>query len=79
MSDEPTYYFCETVTAGPVADWHIRKGTEAGPFFGGGADTPALCGRVVAWDLDVEINERQLDAGTCSKCRKLYEQRDDNE
>ena len=45
------YSFCETVTAGPLSRWHIRPLTRRGKLLGGGADTPALCGRKVSWDL----------------------------
>lgn len=47
------YSFCETVHA--VGPWHIRRLTEKGYCLGGGADTPALCGRKVAWDVSSRI------------------------
>jgi hypothetical protein len=46
-----TYSYCEPVTATGTSPWHIRRLTEAGRKLGGGADTPALCGREVSWDL----------------------------
>jgi hypothetical protein len=49
----PVYAECERVTAGPTSPTHIRQLTEKGRFPGGGADTPALCGAKVAWDLSV--------------------------
>jgi hypothetical protein len=42
--------FCERVTATATSPKHIRKLSERGLITGGGADTPALCGAVVAWD-----------------------------
>ncbi|WP_159599502.1 hypothetical protein [Agromyces humi] len=47
----PVYAYCETITAGPTTRNHIRPITEAGLKTGGGADTVAICGREVAWDL----------------------------
>jgi hypothetical protein len=46
----PGLALCERVTASPTSPHHIRQLTERGMFKGGGADTPALCGAVVAWD-----------------------------
>lgn len=66
------YSFCETAAATEHTAWHIRELTEKGKKFGGGADTPALCGRKVAWDLDVTITKRQLDNG-CRKCAEEYQ------
>lgn len=65
------YYFCEPVWATGVK-WHIRKEGAKGPMYGGGADTPALCGLEVAWDLEVEINDVQLDSIVCEECKKRY-------
>jgi hypothetical protein len=69
MSD---YSFCETTHAGPLSPWHIRELTMAGKKFGGGADTLALCGRKVAWDLEVIITPRHIADSTCSLCRASY-------
>jgi hypothetical protein len=50
--DKPLpFAFCEPVTAGSFSRWHIRPLTLQGRKEGGGADTPALCGQKVAWDL----------------------------
>jgi len=65
------YSFCETVTAGPNTPWHIRSLSEQGQKLGGGADTPALCGRKVAWDLAVEITESHL-THCCRRCQIEY-------
>ena len=66
------YSFCETVTAGPASRWHIRKLTSVGQKFGGGADTKALCGRTVSWDLKSTVEPKAaLDHG-CRECCEIY-------
>jgi len=67
------YSFCETVTASSVSPWHIRELTAVGRKLGGGADTLALCGREVSWDLSggVKIFEHRMRA--CSSCWIIYE------
>jgi hypothetical protein len=62
------YAFCETVHAGPLSKWHIRKLTEKGLKLTGGADTKSLCGIEVAWDLRVEITAHHLEKSACTKC-----------
>ena len=57
------YSFCETVTATGSSPWHIRKLSDNGPKYGGEADTPALCGRTVAWDVDCEMKEHVSSKG----------------
>jgi hypothetical protein len=66
------YAFCETVHASGITPWHIRPLTAAGKKLGGGADTPALCGRIVAWDLSVLIRTDSLES-VCPRCRAKYE------
>lgn len=66
------YSFCETATAGPRSKWHIRQLTEVGQKFGGGADTPSLCGRDVAWDLEVRLTLHHLQNNACPKCAERY-------
>jgi len=61
------YSFCETVTAGSRSRWHIRPLTEKGRKLGGGADTLALCGRKVSWDLNTPVTESQF-AHCCLTC-----------
>lgn len=61
------YAFCETITAGGASPWHIRKLSDRGPKYSGGADTPALCGREVAWDLRANITPFRI-ARCCRKC-----------
>lgn len=61
------FSFCETATATSSSPWHIRQLTEKGPKFGGGADSPALCGRQVAWDIDVPVAWQEMDH-CCHKC-----------
>lgn len=46
------YAFCERATAGPESPHHIRPLTDIGMKKSGGADTAALCGATVAWDVD---------------------------
>lgn len=67
----PEYSFCETATAGSLSRWHIRELTKIGRKTGGGADTPALCGRTVAWDLNAKISDRNLPEA-CPTCREAY-------
>jgi len=64
------YSFCESIAAGPNARWHIRPLTQRGKKLGGGADTPALCGCQVAWDIDVEITEHHLNH-SCPPCVEI--------
>ena len=65
------YSFCEAVTAGSNSKWHIRPLTTRGRMLGGGADTPALCGRQVSWDVRAQINELGLQ-GACPTCAWIY-------
>jgi hypothetical protein len=65
------YSFCETVTAAWHSKWHIRKLTSKGRKLSGGADTKALCGKTVAWDLKVAINDGFL-AVACPACAEEY-------
>lgn len=66
------FAFCETVTAGPLSPWHIRVIPDGeARKFGGGATTPALCGRVVAWDLEVGITPHHL-THACTRCVAVY-------
>ena len=66
------YSFCETVTAAPLGLWHIRKLTKNGYKYGGGADTKALCGKKVSWDMAVDITKYHLENNTCKKCLNEY-------
>ena len=72
----PQYSFCESSHAGPFSPWHIRKLKEAGRKLGGGADTPSLCGKKVAWDLKSEVTHigRALAGGghVCNECSEVY-------
>jgi len=54
----PRYALCERVTATGTSPHHIRELTDQGMFRGGGADGPAACGAVVAWDTsEVTLEE----------------------
>jgi hypothetical protein len=68
---EQKFAFCEAATAGGGSRWHIRELTRRGKMLGGGADTPALCGRQVSWDVRPDVNERQLQ-GACPICARIY-------
>lgn len=61
------FSFCETATATGTSPWHLRVLSEKGKMLGGGADTPALCGREVCWDLDVDITKHHL-THSCKAC-----------
>lgn len=54
---------CETMAAIVV---HIRNLTETGPHYGGGADTHALCGAPVKWDMKIPVS-----AATCKGCLRI--------
>lgn len=56
---------CETVHA---ITTHARVIGPSGPRYGGGADTRALCGSVVAWDTRIPLN---MDNVRCRKCRAV--------
>lgn len=72
------FSFCETYSAPPWCPWHIRALSQRGKKLGGGADTPALCGTLVAWDLEVHINEHHL-SHACEACVEKYLQQRENE
>jgi len=64
------YSFCETIFAGGNTPWHIRKLTDAGPKYTGGADSPTLCGKVMTfggWDLPVPMSQHHL-SHVCEVC-----------
>jgi len=73
------FSFCESVVAGPLSRWHIRRLTAQGKKLGGGIDTPSLCARLLpsglegggGWDLDVEITEHHL-GHCCVFCVATY-------
>jgi len=75
--DDARWFFCEPVTAASLAPWHIRERGPKGRMLGGGADTLALCGRKVSWDLKVDVTPesmRMLSAtSVCAKCRAMWE------
>lgn len=66
------YSFCEPVVAAPLAKWCIRKLTDVGHKFGGGVDTPSLCGRVeppYGWDVDVAMDMDH--PAICLQCKAI--------
>lgn len=75
---EKTFSFCESVHATGASKWHLRLLTDAGQKFGGGIDTPSLCGRVqVGWDINVPLSIHHLTQNCCPKCLILYDRPDD--
>jgi hypothetical protein len=71
---KPEFSFCENIAAGPQSPWHIRQLVDGIRKLGGGANTSALCGRSVAWDLAVPIDQHHL-GHCCSECAKHYNSR----
>lgn len=72
--EKPPYTFCEPQWVTGPSPWCIRKTTAIGPKFGGGIDTPSLCGRVPAhkgWDLEVRLTDHHL-SHACQKCVEKY-------
>lgn len=67
------FVFCERINATGSSPWHIRKLTSNGTKFGGGADTKALCGKDVSWDLKVNISNINL-AVSCPQCHILFDE-----
>lgn len=67
----PAYSFCETVHAGAATPWHIRELTAIGRKLGGGADTLALCGTKVSWDVTAPVDGPAL-ASACTRCIEIY-------
>lgn len=70
MADD--YSFCEGQFAGSMSKWHIRKLTEKGFMFGGGADTRSLCDHQVAWDINAQMNTAHIESLACPRCLKIY-------
>jgi hypothetical protein len=74
---ETKYALCERSMASPFSPHHVRPLTAVGKKMSGGADTVALCGAEVAWDVsDITLEEaanelegQQHDAfRVCMKC-----------
>jgi len=71
------FSFCEGVWASPFSKWHIRRLTGIGPKYGGGIDTPSLCGcvtpKVGGWDLECPVREEGLRRShICKECAKVW-------
>jgi hypothetical protein len=63
------YFFCERAYAGALTPWHIRPVGDKGRCPGGGADTVALCGREVSWDVSCEVTAESLQrVEPCRRC-----------
>lgn len=78
VGDKVEFAFCEAVTASSESPWHIRPLTSAGKKCGGGADTPALCGRKVSWDLQGDVKptfvgyKEMNPSYVCRACAEVY-------
>lgn len=73
MAIGPRFAFCENVMATGTSVIHIRILTQRGLRLSGGADTPALCGREVAWDLPGRVDEASAaDGRTCRPCLGIW-------
>lgn len=70
----PRYGFCEAVTASGTSPIHIRVLSGRGLQTSGSADTPALCGRPVAWDIPGVVNRATAagDPRTCPSCLPIW-------
>ena len=68
MSDQ--FAYCETQNAASNGIWHIRRISSKGRCLGGGADTAAMCGRDVSWDLKVPVNLESHQEWVCESCWK---------
>jgi hypothetical protein len=64
------FSYCESVTASSTSAWHIRQLTDRDKKLGGGADTAALCGKTVSWDLNADVSHNDR---TCPKCWEAYQ------
>jgi hypothetical protein len=70
-TERPQHSLCEKANAGSASVWHIRRLTHAGRMLGGKADTRALCGKKVSWDLSVEIKAFYLNH-CCAQCALIF-------
>jgi len=68
------YSFCENVHADPLSRWHIRKLSDKGRKFGGGADTLSLCEKQVDWDLSVKLTKFHLANNACLRCLVKFDE-----
>lgn len=66
----PTHSFCEGIAASGGSPWHIRKLTDKGQKFTGGADTKSLCGRQMSWDLKTPVNPHH--SNICKICASAF-------
>lgn len=69
----PRLSFCETVGASGSTPLHIRVLSPQGRYLGGGADTPSLCGRPMAWDVEGRVDGDSVSMrGMCPQCRLVF-------
>lgn len=66
------FAFCESIAATGRSKWHIRPLSQKWKMLGGGADTLSLCGREMAWDLNVPLITEMHVKSICPKCYAEY-------
>jgi hypothetical protein len=68
------YSFCKTASVASMSStkFHIRRLTRAGQKLSGGADSPALCGRAVSWDVTTPLDAYSAIEFACLTCREAY-------
>lgn len=68
------YILCESIHNPPLGKWHIRRLSKSGKHYGGGIDTPTLCGRTfTGWDLEYAILSHSKLRNICEKCVEIWE------
>lgn len=63
-------YYCETIHA-VSSRWHLRE-ADGQKKLGGGVNKPTLCGLTAAWDINREVEDRDLEKLACRKCLEAY-------
>jgi hypothetical protein len=76
MANESKYSYCRE-NREPLTGYHIRKLGPSGKKFDQPADTLALCGRRVEYDLNMDITESTLKMENdgyrlCGACKEEY-------
>lgn len=70
----PRFSLCETVTAASTSTLHIRLLTGRGMLLSGSADTPALCGQEVEWDVLGDPEDEAVRRSVCRNCLRVWRQ-----
>lgn len=68
----PRFVLCETVTAASLSVLHVRILSGRGMQVSGSADTPALCGREVEWDVAGQPDDETLRNDVCPNCLAIW-------